>query len=324
MRVKKAVLPVQGLGTRFLPATKVVPKALFPIWDRPIIHHTFDEAVGSGIEQVILTLSRNNQAVEDYFGFDQELERLLEAAHKDDLLAQMKEICNMVYVCSTRFRPNDIPSGLGTSILSAKPLVGNEPFAVLLPNDLIDAPVPCTKSLIAIHELLKSPVIAVTRVPVDKLSTYGNIAYSELDLCGDEKLKDMPFIARNIYRVDKLVQKPDPKKKEHLSDLAIVGRYVITPDIFAVIENLVPGYEGEVQLTDALEELRRSGSSIYAYELDGDYYDTRSRVGFFNACLMYALKQTETRQDILKIINSAILRFDGNHTVNTDYQADEG
>jgi UTP--glucose-1-phosphate uridylyltransferase len=298
MNVKKAVFPVGGWGTRFLPATKVVPKAMFPIIDKPIIHYVIEEATCSGIEQVVFSITPNNQAIEDYFNRSLELEAHLEKKGKLDLLHQIQEISGLAYFSSTRstLRPKQI--GLGMAILNTKPIVGDEPFAVCLPNDLIDAETPCLTSLLAIYETLKCPIFAVCRVPEKDISIYGNISFEELDKESIKTLSKGPYIPSRLYRVQKIIQKPDPAKHEHLSNMAIIGRFILPPEIFTILENLKPGYENEVQLTDAIELLRQSGQKIYAYEFDGSYYDTRSKLGYIKACLGYALKQPELASSI--------------------------
>lgn len=299
MKIKRAVFPVGGWGTRFLPATKAIPKAMFPIIDKPIIHYIVEEAVYSGIEQIIFIMTANNRAIEDYFNRSSELESLLEKKNKQVVLKQMQEISTLAYFCSTPANPRGHLQGLGIGVLNAKSLVREEPFAVLLPNDLIDAEVPCMTSLVAIFDALQCPVLAVQKVPEEKISTYGNIGFCELKPSSIQKLKDRAtYNFQKVYEITQLIQKPDPHKHEHLSNLAIIGRYILPPEIFPILEEIPPGYEGEVQLTDALEVLRKNGQKMYAYEFEGDYYDTRSKPGYFKACLNFALKQPELAKEI--------------------------
>jgi len=298
MSVKKAVFPVGGWGTRFLPVTKAIPKAMFPIVDKPIIHYVVEEAVRSGMEEIVFVTSPHNRVIEDYFSRSPELEALLERTGKGDRLRKIREIPSLAYFCSTQSTPWGELTGLGIAVLNAKPIVGDEPFAVLLPNDLIDAEIPCMMSLIAIYEALQCPIFAVCRVPETEISAYGNISFSKPDKGSTQILKEGPYNPSRLYEVQKLIQKPDPAKHEHLSNMAIIGRYVLPPEIFTVLEELEPGYEGEVQLTDAMEVLRQSGQKMYAYEFEGCYYDTRSKLGYVEACLSYALKQPELARSI--------------------------
>lgn len=188
--------------------------------------------------------------------------------------------------------------------MNAAKIVGREPFAVFLPNDLIDATIPCMKSLLAIYEALKCPVFAVQKVPVDRLSTYGNIAFCKLDRRDFQNLKKGPYNPDRVYEVRRLIQKPDHRKQEHLSNLAIIGRYILSPDLFPILQELDPGYEGEVQLTDAMEVLRKNGQKMYAYEFEGTYYDTRSRLGYLKACVNFALKEPELAKGVHEILMS--------------------
>lgn len=303
MKIRKAVFPVGGRGTRFLPATKSIPKAMFPIIDKPIIHYIVEEAINSGIEQIIFVITPNNQIIEDYFCHSHELEQLLEQKGKTNVLKQIKKISDMTYFCSTRSMIRSQNIGLGIAILNSIKLIGDEPFAVFLPNDLIDTDIPCMRSLINIHNVLECPIIAVNKVPTKELYTYGNIDFSELDCDTKDKLNRAGIESGKIYEIKKLIQKPDPQKKEHYSNFAIIGRFILHPDVFEILQYLDPGYEGEVQLIDALEELRKRGQKIYAYEFDGVYYDTRSKLGYLKACINYALKQPELAKEIYNMIS---------------------
>jgi UTP--glucose-1-phosphate uridylyltransferase len=293
MKIRKAVFPVGGWGTRFLPATKTVPKSLFPIIDKPVIHHAIEETVSAGVEEVVLVTGPNSNAVEDYFSRSPELESFLESRNEGELVRQVREISTMAFFCSTRSSKRPQARGLGVAILNARDIVGDEPFAVVLPNDVIDAEPPCLRSLVDIYEDLQGPVIAVHRVPVEKISTYGNVAVRKLGRGAARRLKGGAYVRERVFEVTKLIQKPDPRGDEHLSDIAIIGRYALAPELFAVLEGIRPGREGEVQLTDALEELRCGGRKIYAYEFEGAYFDTRSKIGYLRAILNFALKQPE-------------------------------
>jgi UTP--glucose-1-phosphate uridylyltransferase len=303
MKVRKAVFPVAGSGTRFLPAAKAIPKAMFPIIDKPIIHYAVEEAVDSGIEEIIFIITKNNQTIRNYFNPSIELERLLERQNKTDLLKQVQEIHNLAHFYYIPAAPIGKLQGLGIAVLNAKTIVGDEPFAVFLPNDLIDDEIPCTKNLVYIYEKLESPVLAVHRVPEMEISTYGNIGFCELDKESFQNLQGGPCKCERIYEVKKLIQKPDPKKREHLSNMAIIGRYILPSEIFSYLEKIPPGHEEQVQLTDALEALRKSGQKIYAYEFEGQYYDTRSKSGYINASLNFALKQPDLAKSIYDLLN---------------------
>lgn len=301
---RKAVLPVAGWGTRFLPATKAVPKAMFPILNKPIIHYVVDEAVGAGIEQIIFVITPNNRVIEEYFSPRSDLETFLAQRDKRDAIEELQKICNLAHFSSTPSRPRGQFQGLGVGVLNGKHLVGKEPFAVLLPNDLLETRIPCMKSLMGIYDILKGPVLAIHRVPLERLSTYGNVGVESLDEATSSKLLEGPYIRERVWEVTKLIQKPNPKKHEHQSDLAIIGRFILPPEIFAILENIPPGYEGEVQLTDALEELRQNGQRIYGYEFDGQYFDTRSELGYVKAVLNEAARRPEVWNAICEMVLS--------------------
>ena len=301
---RKAVLPVGGWGTRFLPATKAVPKAMFPIMNKPIIHYVVEEATAVGIEQIIFVITPNNRAIEEYFSPRLDLESFLEQRDKRDSIEELRKIYNLAHFSSTPARPRGQIQGLGVGVLNAKLLVGQEPFAVLLPNDMLETEIPCMKSLMEIYGALKCPVLAIHRVPLDLLSTYGNVGVESLDEAISSKLPEGPYIRDRVWEVTKLTQKPNPKKKEHLSDLAIIGRFILPPEIFVILENIPPGYEGEVQLIDALEELRKNGQRIYAYEFEGQYFDTRSELGYVEAVLNQAGKRPGVGNAIREMVLS--------------------
>jgi UTP--glucose-1-phosphate uridylyltransferase len=304
MKVRKAVFPVGGWGTRFLPATKAVPKAMFPIINKPIIHYIVEEAIAAGCEQIIFVTTPSNHAIEDYFSRSPDLESHLQTKNKLALLRQIQEISSMAYFCFTRATLREHFLGLGSAVLSASKLVGEEPFAVLLANDLIDCDPPCLKSLVALYEALHGPAIAAHRVSEETIATYGNIGFCDLDSESQYRLQQWPQISNRAYEVTKLVQKPDPRRCEHLSNMAIVGRYVLPPTIFPILEQIAPGYEGEVQLTDALDVLRQSGQRMYAYEFGGQYYDTRSELGYVMATIGYALKQKDLAVNIQEMLSA--------------------
>lgn len=302
VRPRKAVLPAGGWGTRFLPATKAVPKAMFPIMSKPIVHHVVDEAILAGIESVIFVITPNNRAIEDYFSPRLDLETFLEQRNKTDALEELRKISNLAHFSFIPARPRGQLQGLGVAVLNAKLLVGQESFAVLLPNDMLETRTPCMKSLMGIYDALKCPVLAIHRVSVECLSTYGNVGVQSLDEATSREIPEGPYIRERVWEVTKLIQKPDPKKQQHLSDLAIIGRFVLPPEIFAILENIPPGYEGEVQLIDALEELRQNGQRVYGYEFEGEYFDTRSELGYVEAVLNEAGKLPEVWKEIREML----------------------
>lgn len=273
MKVRKAVIPVAGLGTRFLPATKVIPKEMLTIVDRPTIQYIVEEVMASGIEQVIMVTGSGKSAIEDHFDYSYELETILEQRKKWALLEEVRKISNLIEITSVRQKR---PLGLGHAVLCTKDLVGNEPFAVVLGDDLVDAPVPCTQQLLNVFNQFQKPVVAVYRIPEEEVQSYGIVE-------GEE-------IKEQTYKVTKMVEKPAPGMTD--SNLAIIGRYVLTPDIFTILENVSPGHGGEIQLTDALMELTRR-NQIYAYRFVGQRYDAGDKFGYIQATLAYALKHPE-------------------------------
>jgi UTP--glucose-1-phosphate uridylyltransferase len=276
VKVRKAVFPAAGLGTRFLPATKAQPKEMLPIVDKPIIQYGVEEALHSGIQNIIIVTGRGKTAIEDHFDVSFELEYLLESRSKKELLAIVRGISDMINVSYVRQKE---ALGLGHAVLRAMELVGTEPFAVVLADDLIDAETPALRQLLDVHEFFCAPVLAVMEVPADKISSYGAI--------------DAEPVAHNgsrdrVYRIRDLVEKP--KASEAPSNLAIIGRYVLTPEIFDSLQAIDPGSGGEIQLTDALKHLLRS-RPIYAYRFEGTRYDAGDKLGFLKATVEYALRR---------------------------------
>jgi len=301
---RKAVFLVGGWGTRFLPATKTVPKAMFPILNKPLVHYVVEEALVAGIERIIFVTTPNNRSIEEYFSPHLDLEAFLEKRNKRNIIDELRTISNMAHFSFTPARPMGQRQGIGIGVLNASPLVGHEPFAVFLPNDILETRIPCMKSLVGIYNALKSPVLAIQRVPVELLSTYGNVGVKRLDEATSCQLTEGPYIQERICEITKLIQKPDPKKQEHLSDLAIIGRFILPPEIFPILEHISPGYEGEVQLIDAIEELRNSGHRIYGYEFEGQYFDTRSQLGYIKAVLNEAGKRPEVMNIIREMVSA--------------------
>jgi len=271
--VRKVVFPAAGLGTRFLPATKVLPKEMLTLVDRPIIQYGVEEAVASGATDVILVTSRGKSVMEDHFDSSFELEVMLDARGKHDLRAQVKAISRLARLSSVR---QGEPLGLGHAVLMARPLVGNEPFAVILPDDVIDAEPPALAQMIRVFEDVDGPVILVERVPHERVSSYGVIAFED--------------VRPGVYRVTDLVEKPPVDRAP--SDLAIIGRYILTPDIFE--ELAAPGRDhgGEIQLTNGLKRLL-ARRPVYACEIAGVRHDTGNKLGFVKATTYFALKDPE-------------------------------
>ena len=272
--VRKAVFPAAGLGTRFLPATKAQPKEMLPLVDKPTIQYVVEEAVMSGLDEIILVTGRNKRAIEDHFDSAFELEYYLADRGKTEELAQIKTISELASVSYVRQRE---PLGLGHAILCARPLVGDAPFGVFLGDDIIVAEVPCMRQLLDVHERQGGhPVLAVMRVPRAEIGRYGVIAGERL--------------SGNVYRVDDLVEKPDPGQAP--SDLAIIGRYVLTPDLFPILAETAPDRRGEIQLTNGLRTLR-ARRPIFAVEFEGTRHDTGEKLGFLKATVEFALARPD-------------------------------
>ena len=278
MHVRKAVFPAAGLGTRFLPATKAQPKEMLPLVDKPTIQYVVEEAVASGISEIILVTGRNKRAIEDHFDASFELEYYLNDRGKVEELAQIKTISELASVSYVRQKE---PLGLGHAILCARMLVGEEPFAVFLGDDIIGfADTPCMRQLLDVFERHRGPVIAVERVPRERIHQYGVIAGRS--------------IGGNVYEISDLVEKP--RAQDAPSDLAIIGRYVLTPDIFDILAETAADKRGEIQLTDGLRELR-SRRPMYAVEFEGKRYDTGDKLGFLKATVEFALARPDLADD---------------------------
>jgi UTP--glucose-1-phosphate uridylyltransferase len=274
--VRKAVFPAAGLGTRFLPATKAQPKEMLPLVDKPVIQYAVEEAVASGVDNIILVTGRGKNAIEDHFDVSVELETFLEARGKREQLAEVRSISNMINVAYVR---QGEPLGLGHAVLVTRELVGNEPFVVILGDDVIDADPPATKQLIDCFTRYDGPVLAVERVPQDEISSYGVVAVDHDGRLGD-----------GVYRVRDLVEKP--AREDAPSDLAIIGRYVLTPDIFPALAATKSDRTGEIQLTNGLRELLKT-RPIYACEVRGVRHDTGNKLGFLKAVVYFALKRPD-------------------------------
>ena len=277
-KVRKAVFPAAGLGTRFLPATKAQPKEMLPIVDKPIIQYGVEEALHSGIQNIIIVTGRGKTAIEDHFDVSFELEHLLETRGKKELLTIVRSISDMINVSYVRQKE---ALGLGHAVLRAMELVGNEPFATVLADDVIDAETPCLRQLLDVYSFFCSPVLAVMEVPRDKISSYGAIDAEPITHNGTSD---------RVFRIRDLVEKPKPADAP--SNLAIIGRYVLTPEIFDSLQSIDPGSGGEIQLTDALRHLLRT-RPIYAYRFDGTRYDAGDKLGFLKATVEYTLKRPD-------------------------------
>jgi UTP--glucose-1-phosphate uridylyltransferase len=275
-KVRKAVFPAAGLGTRFLPATKSQPKEMLPIVDKPIIQYGVEEAIHSGIRNIIIVTGRGKSAIEDHFDVSFELEHLLESRNKKDLLQIVRSISDMINVSYIRQKE---ALGLGHAVLRAMELVGDEPFSVVLADDVIEAETPCLRQLLDIYRFFNAPVLAVMEVPHDTISSYG---------CIDAEPVSHNGSSDRVYRIRDLVEKP--KASEAPSNLAIIGRYVLTHDIFDSLQSIEPGSGGEIQLTDALRHLQRT-RPIYAYRFEGTRYDAGDKLGFLKATVEFALRR---------------------------------
>jgi UTP--glucose-1-phosphate uridylyltransferase len=277
-KVRKAVFPAAGLGTRFLPATKAQPKEMLPIVDKPIIQYGVEEAIQSGIRNIIMVTGRGKTAIEDHFDVSFELENLLENRGKKELLAIVRSISDMINVSYVRQKE---ALGLGHAVLRASELVGDEPFAVVLADDVIEAPVPCLRQLLDVYGFFGAPVLAVMEVPHESISAYGAIDAEPVSHNGSND---------RVYRIRSMVEKPKPEDAP--SNLAIIGRYVLTPEIFDSLQAIDPGSGGEIQLTDALRHLLNR-RPIYAVRFDGKRYDAGDKLGFLKATVEYALRRSD-------------------------------
>jgi UTP--glucose-1-phosphate uridylyltransferase len=274
-KIRKAVFPAAGLGTRFLPATKAQPKEMLVLVDKPIIQYVIEEAVASGLTSIIIVTGKGKNSIEDHFDISHELERLLEQRGKTAMLEQVRSISNMINVSYVR---QGEQLGLGHAVLMARDLVGDEPFAVMLGDDIIDAPVPCMKQMMDVFESYGGPVVAVQKVPGEDISAYGVIdGVPEGD-------------TGRLFRVKDMIEKPDPS--EAPSDLAIIGRYILTPDIFTALEQTPHDSGGEIQLTNALRKLKE-GRALYGYRFEGTRHDAGNKLGFLKATVQFALKRED-------------------------------
>jgi UTP--glucose-1-phosphate uridylyltransferase len=287
MKVKKAIIPAAGLGTRFLPATKAQPKEMLPIVDKPTIQFIVEEAINSGIEEILIVTGSNKRAIEDHFDRSVELELELENKGNYTLLKQVQDISNLVNIYYIRQKE---ARGLGHAVYCARTFVGNEPFAVMLGDDIVDSTVPCLKQLIDVFEQHSKTVLGVQNVSHEEVDKYGIIGYD--------------IISDRLYKVKDLVEKPNKEKAP--SNVAILGRYIITPEIFDILGNTEPGSGGEIQLTDALKALGRV-QDMYAYNFEGRRYDIGSKFGFLQATVEFALKREDLKDEFGKYLKGLSL-----------------
>jgi len=288
MIVKKAVFPVAGLGTRFLPATKSSPKEMLALIDKPLVQYVVEEAVAAGIEQILFVTGRGKRAIEDHFDISFELESILREKGKNDIVKEVRDIAEMVSIYYVRQKQ---ALGLGHAILCAREFVGNEPFAVLLGDDIIDAEKPCLRQLLDVFNTYQGSVLALEQVPMDNISAYGCVRANS--------------IADRVYEVTDLVEKP--KREEAPSDRAIIGRYILTPEIFPILEKQEPGKGGEIQLTDAILELSKE-QTVYGCQFEGTRYDCGDKLGFLKATIDMALKREDLGRDLEEFLRARLGR----------------
>ena len=284
MKVKKAVIPVAGLGTRFLPATKTMPKELLPIVDIPSIQYVVQEAVDAGIEEIIFVTGRGKDAIEDHFDEAPELEQILTDRGNTEMVKALRRIAEMIEVVSVRQKR---PLGLGHAVLCARDLVGSEPFAVMLADDLVDSEVPCVRQLVDIFNRKEESVIALLQVPLEEVHQYGIIEGKEIE--------------PRIYEIQRTVEKP--VSSEAPSRMAIIGRYVLRPEIFEILQKQPPGRGGEIQLTDGLAQLARR-RKMFGCVFAGERYDIGDKFGFVRATVAYALKRPDLKDKVTEYLRS--------------------
>ncbi len=289
-KVRKAVIPAAGLGTRFLPATKAQPKEMLPIVDKPTLQYIIEEAVASGIEEILIITGRNKKSIEDHFDKSVELELELENKGKTELLEIVQNISNMINIHYIRQKE---PRGLGDAIYCARHFIGDEPFAVMLGDDIVDNKVPCLKQLMDAYDEYRTTILGVQKVAKEDTNKYGII--------------DAKFIEDRVYKVKDLVEKPDSDKAP--SNIAILGRYIITPEIFDILSDLPPGKGDEIQLTDALKELSKK-EAMYAYDFEGRRYDVGDKLGFLEATVDFALKRDELKDGFIDYLRDVCKKHD--------------
>lgn len=288
-KVRKAVFPAAGLGTRFLPATKAQPKEMLPVVDKPLIQYGVEEAMHSGIQNIIIVTGRGKSSIEDHFDVSFELEHLLESKNKGEMLSMVRAISDMIDISYVRQKE---ALGLGHAVLRAKELVGTEPFAVILSDDIIAAQTPCVRQLLDVYEYYGASVLALMEVPKDQISAYGVV---DAELVHDNGREN------RLFRIRNMVEKPKPADAP--SNLAIIGRYILTPEIFTCIERIEPGSGGEIQLTDALKYMLRN-RPIYGLQFEGRRYDAGDKLGFLKATVEFALNRHDLGKDFREYLKT--------------------
>ena len=291
MKVKKAVFPVAGLGTRFLPATKASPKEMLNLIDKPLVQYVVEEAVNAGIEQILFVTGRNKRSIEDHFDIAFELEALLHEKGKKTDLKEVRDLADLVTIFYVRQKQ---ALGLGHAILCAKEFINDEPFAVLLGDDIVDNDPgkPCLGQLLDVYRYFGGPVLALEQVPMETISSYGCVKAN--------------LIEPRVYEVTDMVEKP--KREDAPSDLAIIGRYILTPDIFPILELQTPGKGGEIQLTDAILELSKI-RAIYGCHFEGIRHDCGDKLGFLKATVDLALKREEFQEEFTAYLQTMVCRL---------------
>lgn len=285
-RIRKAVIPVAGMGTRFLPATKAIPKEMLTIVDRPTIQYIVEEVVASGIDEVVLITSEGKSAIENHFDYDFQLDTILAEKNKNGLKEELGNISNLIDIVSVRQKK---PLGLGHAIWMARNVIGNEPFMVLLGDDLVMSDVPCCKQMMDLFEEVQESIVAIQRVPMDQTHQYGIVEGEEAGI-------------GRTYKIDNMVEKPAPGTSS--SDKAIIGRYLLMPEIFDYLGKATPGHGGEIQLTDSLMELAGK-RGMYAYEFEGKRYDAGDKLGYLKAVVDFALKHPSLGKDFKEHLRKA-------------------
>ncbi|MGE7780175.1 UTP--glucose-1-phosphate uridylyltransferase GalU [Peribacillus sp. NPDC097264] len=288
MKIRKAIIPAAGLGTRFLPATKAMPKEMLPIVDKPTIQYIVEEAIESGIEDIIIVTGKGKRAIEDHFDHSFELEQNLFEKGKFELLKEVQKSSKLVDIHYIRQKE---PKGLGHAVWCARKFIGDEPFAVLLGDDIVDAKKPCLQQMIEQYEMSKASILGVQKVPNEEVSRYGIIEANE--------------IGNRLYNVTSLVEKP--KQEDAPSNLAIMGRYILNPGIFKILGDQPPGAGDEIQLTDAISRLNEY-ESVYAYDFEGIRYDVGEKIGFIQTTIEMALQRGDLRENILNYLTNVLNR----------------
>ena len=288
-KIRKAIIPAAGLGTRFLPATKAQPKEMLPLVDKPTIQYIVEEAVNSGIEDIIIVTGRNKRAIEDHFDRSVELEMYLTKSAKDELLDMVQDIAQMVDIYYVRQKE---ALGLGHAIYSARKFIGDEPFAVLLGDDVIYSEVPCLRQMMNLYERHGASLVGVQQVPLEDVGKYGIV--------------DGEAFGDRLYRARDLVEKPRPEDAP-ATRLAIMGRYILNPEIFEILGNLPPGKGGEIQLTDGIKELSKY-QEIMAYDFEGRRYDVGDKLGFVQATIEYALRRDNLAPELMTYLRELVKR----------------